>query len=113
MSVPYGNDSKPENPITANRKVLHRTHFRRRPAGFAVWQWYWSKQANNGKIIADGAEGYDTVNGAMHGYFVGEGIEFDPGMPPPEDYVIQKFHSDHWVITKYGNDEESQQIQGE
>ena len=113
MSVPYGNESKPENPINIGRKLLHRTHFRRKPTGFAAWQWYWSKQSPNGKTIADGSEGYTELRGAMEGFFAGEGIDFEWGTSPPEDYMIQKFHSDHWVITKYGNDEESQQIQGE
>jgi hypothetical protein len=108
MSLPYGNDEKP--PIPGVRKLLHRTHFRRNNHGISgspVWQWYWTKQSPNGQNIAVGGEGYDEREGAFNGFFASEGVDWTPGMMPPESYMIQKFAEDHWVITKYGNQEES------
>lgn len=31
-------------------------------------QWYWRWRAQNGKITADGAEGYKSAQGARHGF---------------------------------------------
>lgn len=33
-------------------------------------EWFWHTHANNGKVVADGSEGYDQLGGAIHGFLV-------------------------------------------
>ena len=92
------------------RKVLNRTHFRRRESHHsgpndrsAYWQWYWATHANNGESVAVGGEGYDELRGAVHGFFSTHGINFAGGAfeQTPENFTLEKFDEHHWVVTQY------------
>lgn len=47
-----------------------KTVFSQKEAG---GQWFWHTVADNGKIVADGSEGYNRLDGAIHGYLVSQG----------------------------------------
>jgi uncharacterized protein YegP (UPF0339 family) len=36
-------------------------------------QWFWHTKASNGNIVADGAEGYNRIEGAIHGFLSSRG----------------------------------------
>jgi len=92
-----------------------RIHFRRREhAKFVEYEWYWTKQSPNGQKISVGGEGYGELRGALNGFFASEGLSdwkptsIQPGkivMPP--GYSIQKFADDHYVITKFKPEDNS------
>lgn len=85
-----------------NQRLISRTHFRRGPTKSSGYQWYWTKESPNSEPVAVGGEGYDQRNGALNGFFAGEGFpDWSPGDPLPNGYVEQKFHDDHYVITQY------------
>jgi hypothetical protein len=90
--------------------IISRVHFRRREhAKFVEYEWYWTEVAPNGKNISVGGEGYDELRGALNGFFASEGMpdwkptSVQPGkiMMPNNNYAIQKFADDHYVITKF------------
>lgn len=86
-----------------------RIHFRRREhAKFVEYEWYWTKQSPNGQNIAVGGEGYAELRGALNGFFAAEGLpdwkptSIQPGkIVMPDNYSVQKFADDHYVITKF------------
>lgn len=91
-----------------NRKVLNRTHFRRRethksgPNDRGVqWEWFWQTRANNGEIVAVGGEGYDELRGATNGFFASHGIDVNQASLHSEFSKIEKFTDDHYVVTQY------------
>ena len=40
-------------------------------------QWYWHTVADNGKIVADGSEGYERLGKAIHGFIVAHQLSLD------------------------------------
>lgn len=88
-------------------KLVSRTHFRRKSTENLGWQWFWTKEAPNGAIIAVGGEGYDEAGGARNGFFSSEGFsEWKPGQGFPAGYKLAKFAEDHYTICKYEEVEE-------
>jgi uncharacterized protein YegP (UPF0339 family) len=37
-------------------------------------QWFWRTKAENGKIVADGSEGYNRLSGAVNGFLRSQGV---------------------------------------
>ena len=84
-----------------DRKVLNRTHFRRRHTEAAGWQWHWTTKANNNETTAVGGEGYDQLRGAVNGFFSTHGVDPEAASLSSEFSQLEKFSDDHYVITQY------------
>lgn len=91
-----------------SQKLVSRTHFRRSQGRNLKWQWFWSKEAPNGQVIAVGGEGYDEPSGARNGFFSSEGFsDWQPGQGFPAGYKLAKFAEDHYTICKYEDVEDT------
>jgi len=91
--------------MTLSHNVISRTHFRKRPTGSQSWQWYWHTESIDARSVAHSGRGYGRLDTAIRKFMAHdteEGWVPTEGMfAMPENFVLQKFASDHYVITKY------------
>lgn len=71
--------------------------------------WHWHTQTANGEIVGDGAEGYNRLSGAVHGFWAQQGVNPDDAQLSSDYSQLERVNANVYQIKKF----ESQQNSGE
>lgn len=97
----------------SERRLVGRTHFRKKPTKDQGWQWFWSTMTPNERdTIGVGGEGYHNLDGAINGYLSQQGIpDWEAQQAMPDGYRKEKIDPQHYVIIKFAKVEIEENIE--